>query len=272
VPFCGRRVARDHREPDRARLVQVAGRRVRVERHEHPSDSHRRGRAGWCSPTRSHSRAASKPRSSSTTQRSRARASWPRHRALLGRVLESHRGERRLRASRRGRAASACGRSRWTMTSTRCSRATSPTSSNAPSRREGDHILAARFLQRFVPSEIPWVHVDLSAGQHKGGLAHVPSEITGSACAFTVELLRGRTPAELARGRRRERGKAKSKRMRRATRAAPNTACRGTPSEDAALGSRALPRLPARDRRRRDRRLQSGDRRAARDRGDPRRA
>ena len=62
----------------------------------------------------------------------------------------------------------------------------------------GDHIVAARFLQRFVPSEIPWVHVDMSAGQHKGGLAHVPSEITGFGVGFTLELLRGTTPAELA--------------------------------------------------------------------------
>jgi leucyl aminopeptidase len=63
---------------------------------------------------------------------------------------------------------------------------------------EGDHIVAARFLQRFVPNEIPWVHVDLSAGSHKGGLAHVPSEITGFGVGFTLELLRGTTPAELA--------------------------------------------------------------------------
>jgi len=62
----------------------------------------------------------------------------------------------------------------------------------------GDHILAARFLQRFVPREIPWVHVDLSAGQHKGGLAHVPSEITGFGVALTLELLRKSAPAELA--------------------------------------------------------------------------
>ena len=63
---------------------------------------------------------------------------------------------------------------------------------------QGDHIVAARFLQRFVPQEIPWVHVDLSAGQHKGGLAHVPSEITGFGVGFTLELLRGTTPAEIA--------------------------------------------------------------------------
>jgi leucyl aminopeptidase len=53
----------------------------------------------------------------------------------------------------------------------------------------GDHILGARFLSRFVPKTIPWVHVDLSAGQHKGGLAHVPTDITGFGVRLTVELL-----------------------------------------------------------------------------------
>ena len=53
----------------------------------------------------------------------------------------------------------------------------------------GDHILGARFLSRFVPKAIPWVHVDLNAGQHKGGLAHVPTEITGFGVRLTVELL-----------------------------------------------------------------------------------
>ena len=28
---------------------------------------------------------------------------------------------------------------------------------------KGDHIYAARFLQRFVGTNIPWLHVDLSA-------------------------------------------------------------------------------------------------------------
>jgi leucyl aminopeptidase len=56
---------------------------------------------------------------------------------------------------------------------------------------EGDHILGARFLNRFVPQSIPWIHVDLAAGQHKGGLAHVPSDITGFGVRFTLELLRG---------------------------------------------------------------------------------
>jgi len=65
----------------------------------------------------------------------------------------------------------------------------------------GDHILGARFLSRFVPKTIPWVHVDLSAGQHKGGLAHVPTEITGFGVRLTVELLTRTTggAADLAR-------------------------------------------------------------------------
>jgi leucyl aminopeptidase len=62
----------------------------------------------------------------------------------------------------------------------------------------GDHILAARFLMRFVPKSVPWVHVDLSSGQHKGGLAHIPTEITGFGVRYTLELLRrGGSPAEL---------------------------------------------------------------------------
>jgi len=63
----------------------------------------------------------------------------------------------------------------------------------------GDHILAAKFLKRFVPESIPWVHVDLGGGQHKGGLAHIPTEITGFGVRLTVELLRRQatSPAEL---------------------------------------------------------------------------
>lgn len=65
----------------------------------------------------------------------------------------------------------------------------------------GDHILAARFLRRFVPDAVPWIHVDLSAGTRKGGLGHVPTQITGFGVRLTLELLRrgGETPAALAR-------------------------------------------------------------------------
>lgn len=52
-----------------------------------------------------------------------------------------------------------------------------------------DHIVAARFLQRFVKHDIPWIHVDLSSGTHKGGLAHVPSDITGFGVRFALNLL-----------------------------------------------------------------------------------
>ncbi len=44
---------------------------------------------------------------------------------------------------------------------------------------KGDHILAARFLSRFVARDIPWVHVDLAPSERKGGLAHVPTDFTG---------------------------------------------------------------------------------------------
>jgi leucyl aminopeptidase len=64
----------------------------------------------------------------------------------------------------------------------------------------GDHILGARFLSRFVPKTIPWVHVDMSAGSHKGGLAHVPTDVTGFGVRLTVELLTRTTagPDDLA--------------------------------------------------------------------------
>ncbi len=55
---------------------------------------------------------------------------------------------------------------------------------------KGDHILAARFLGRFVGADIPWVHVDLSASERKDGLAHVPTEFTGFGVRFATHLLR----------------------------------------------------------------------------------
>ena len=54
---------------------------------------------------------------------------------------------------------------------------------------EADHILAGRFLNHFVKNDIPWVHVDLAAGENKGGLAHVPSNQTGFGVRFTLEYL-----------------------------------------------------------------------------------
>jgi leucyl aminopeptidase len=54
---------------------------------------------------------------------------------------------------------------------------------------KGDHILAARFLQRFVPDGVPWAHVDLSSATRTGGLAHVPTDITGFGVRLTLALL-----------------------------------------------------------------------------------
>jgi leucyl aminopeptidase len=54
---------------------------------------------------------------------------------------------------------------------------------------KGDHILATRFLSRFVPADIPWAHVDLAAATRTGGLAHVSTDITGFGVRFALELL-----------------------------------------------------------------------------------
>ncbi|MCJ7556943.1 MAG: leucyl aminopeptidase family protein, partial [Gammaproteobacteria bacterium] len=58
-----------------------------------------------------------------------------------------------------------------------------------PTTNDGDHIMGARFLTRFVGKDIAWVHVDLSAVNHKGGLAHVPTSITGFGVRFILNLL-----------------------------------------------------------------------------------
>ncbi|MFN3594256.1 MAG: M17 family metallopeptidase [Thiobacillaceae bacterium] len=53
---------------------------------------------------------------------------------------------------------------------------------------EADHILAARFLSRFVDDR-PWLHMDLSASRCKGGLGAVATDITGFGVAWGVEWL-----------------------------------------------------------------------------------
>jgi leucyl aminopeptidase len=63
---------------------------------------------------------------------------------------------------------------------------------------KGDHILAARFLSRFVPKEIAWLHLDLAAGSRHGGLAHIATEITGFGVRYTLDLLRLGWPAAAA--------------------------------------------------------------------------
>lgn len=53
---------------------------------------------------------------------------------------------------------------------------------------EADHILAARFLSRFV-GKTPWIHFDLAAATCKGGLGHVPSRVTGFGVRLSLHLL-----------------------------------------------------------------------------------
>jgi leucyl aminopeptidase len=65
---------------------------------------------------------------------------------------------------------------------------------------KGDHILATRFLSRFVPADIPWAHVDLSAATRTGGLAHVATDITGFGVRFALELLLHQEPLRVLKG------------------------------------------------------------------------
>jgi leucyl aminopeptidase len=52
-----------------------------------------------------------------------------------------------------------------------------------------DHILASRFLQRFVKNDTPWIHMDLSSSNRKGGLAHIPTDTIGFGVRYSVNLL-----------------------------------------------------------------------------------
>ncbi len=54
---------------------------------------------------------------------------------------------------------------------------------------KGDHILAARFLGRFVPKGVPWVHLDLASAVRPGGLAHVNTDVTGFGVRYALQLL-----------------------------------------------------------------------------------
>jgi leucyl aminopeptidase len=54
---------------------------------------------------------------------------------------------------------------------------------------KGDHILAARFLNRFVPPAIGWIHLDLAASNRAGGLGHIASDFTGFGVRYATHLL-----------------------------------------------------------------------------------
>lgn len=54
---------------------------------------------------------------------------------------------------------------------------------------ECDHIIAAKFLEQFIPKDIRWLHIDLSSGIHKKGLGPIPTELSGMGIWYTCELL-----------------------------------------------------------------------------------
>ena len=55
---------------------------------------------------------------------------------------------------------------------------------------DADHILATRFLKRFVEHDTPWLHVDLSASRCEGGLGAVSTDVTGFGVGWGLAMLR----------------------------------------------------------------------------------
>jgi leucyl aminopeptidase len=53
-----------------------------------------------------------------------------------------------------------------------------------------DHVHAARFLSKFIENEIPWIHVDLSSYNRKGGLGAVASDVNGFGVALSLQFIR----------------------------------------------------------------------------------
>jgi len=52
-----------------------------------------------------------------------------------------------------------------------------------------DHIHAARFLGRFVENDTPWLHVDLSSSNRKGGLGGISSDVNRFGVSFGITML-----------------------------------------------------------------------------------
>lgn len=57
---------------------------------------------------------------------------------------------------------------------------------------EADHILAARFLYKFIEhkDDIAWLHMDLSSYNRKGGLGAVASDVNGFGVGFSLALIK----------------------------------------------------------------------------------
>ena len=53
-----------------------------------------------------------------------------------------------------------------------------------------DHIHAARFLNRFIENNVPWLHTDLSSSNRKGGLGASLSDVNGFGVNFGIHVLK----------------------------------------------------------------------------------
>jgi leucyl aminopeptidase len=60
-----------------------------------------------------------------------------------------------------------------------------------------DHVLATRFLAKFIAGDVPWLHVDLSSANRKGGLGAVASDVNGFGVGFGLEVLKQSLRSEL---------------------------------------------------------------------------
>ncbi len=54
----------------------------------------------------------------------------------------------------------------------------------------GDHMLAARFMGKFIENNVPWLHADLSSTNRKGGLGAVESDVNGFGVGFGLEMIK----------------------------------------------------------------------------------
>ncbi len=54
----------------------------------------------------------------------------------------------------------------------------------------GDHMLAARFLGKFIENDVAWIHADLSSYNRKGGLGAVQTDTNGFGVGFGLALIK----------------------------------------------------------------------------------
>jgi leucyl aminopeptidase len=53
-----------------------------------------------------------------------------------------------------------------------------------------DHIHASRFLNRFIENDTPWLHIDLSSSNRKGGLGAVMSDVNGFGVSLGICIIK----------------------------------------------------------------------------------